>query len=68
MLYAHLCLGCCAAEMFARQLLARVALRAAEELQRPPRTYDQPSGSIQAAGPQQRYNMTAPDSTDAMPF
>ncbi|KAL0055837.1 hypothetical protein WJX82_004897 [Trebouxia sp. C0006] len=56
------------AEMFARQLLARVALRAAEELQRPPRRYDQPSGSIQAAGPQQRYNMTAPDSTDATSF
>lgn len=54
--------------MFARQLLARVALRAAEELQRPPRRYDQPSGSIQAAGPQQRYNMIAPDSTDVMPF
>ncbi|KAA6425975.1 MAG: eyespot assembly ABC1 kinase family [Trebouxia sp. A1-2] len=31
------------AEMFARQLLARVALRAAEELQRPPRRYDHPS-------------------------
>ncbi len=68
MLYVHLCLGCCAAEMFARQLLARVALRFAEELQRPPRRHDQPSGSTQAAGPQQRYNMTAPDSADATPF
>lgn len=34
-----------AAELFARQLLARVALRVAEELQRPPTRLDQP-GSI----------------------
>ena len=33
-----------AAEMFARQLLARLALRIAEELQRPPRRFDQPGG------------------------
>ncbi|KAL3139585.1 hypothetical protein ABBQ38_003904 [Trebouxia sp. C0009 RCD-2024] len=36
-------------EMFGRQLLARVALRLAEELQRPPRRFDQP-GSITGSG------------------
>lgn len=38
-----------AVEMFGRQLLARVALRLAEELQRPPRRFDQP-GSITGSG------------------
>ncbi len=59
-----------AAEMFARQLLARVALRVAEELQRPPRRLDQPGSLTQSAGPQQRYNsyMTAADNVFATPF
>ena len=44
----HLTQAPAAAELFARQLLARVALRVAEELQRPPRRLDEPGGM---AGP-----------------
>lgn len=41
-----------AAELFARQLLARVALRVAETLQRPPRRLDQPGSMTNPDRPQ----------------
>lgn len=40
-----------AVEMFGRQLLARVALRIAEELQRPPRRFDQPDSMTGSGRP-----------------
>ena len=44
--------GLAAVEMFGRQLLARVALRIAEELQRPPRRRDQPFSMSGSGRPQ----------------
>ena len=62
---ADMLLGCYAAEMFARQLLARVAFRLGEELQQPPRRLGQP----QAAGPQWYSTyITDIDSAYATPF
>ena len=56
--------------MFARQLLARVALRVAEELQRPPRRPDQPGSATQAAESQRLYNSNhiSKDSAEPPPF
>lgn len=63
-------LGCCAAEMFARQLLARVAFRLGEELQQPPRRLGRSQDPTQAAGPQQQYSpyITDINSAYATPF
>ena len=56
--------------MFARQLLARVALRIGEELQRPSSRRDQPSRFSLTEGPQQSYNsyMSSTESPYATPF
>lgn len=59
-----------AAEMFARQLLARVASRVAEELQQPPRRLDQTGNATGSSRPQDSNYTTSSgkDSFTSAPF
>ena len=54
-----------AVEMFTRQLLARVASRVADELQRRPRQLDEPSNAIGSGRPQYS-SYTTPSGKDSL--